>query len=47
MNPIRSLAPDLVANDFTTCWVYLAGPLHGAGHRQRPNFHWPKGLSGY
>ena len=30
MNPIRSLAPDLVANDFTAYWVYLAGPLIGA-----------------
>lgn len=31
MNPIRSLAPDLVANDYTAFWVYLAGPLLGAG----------------
>jgi len=31
MNPMRSLAPDLVANDFTAYWVYLAGPLLGAG----------------
>ena len=31
MNPIRSLAPDLVANDFSAYWVYLAGPLLGAG----------------
>lgn len=30
MNPIRSLAPDLVANDWTAYWVYLAGPLLGA-----------------
>ena len=30
MNPMRSLAPDLVANDFTAYWVYLAGPLVGA-----------------
>jgi aquaporin Z len=30
MNPIRSLAPDLVANDFTAYWVYLAGPFLGA-----------------
>jgi aquaporin Z len=29
MNPFRSLAPDLVANDFTAYWVYLAGPLLG------------------
>lgn len=30
MNPIRSFAPDLVANDFTSYWVYLAGPMLGA-----------------
>lgn len=30
MNPTRTLAPDLVANDFTDYWVYLAGPLLGA-----------------
>jgi aquaporin Z len=30
MNPTRSLAPDLVAGDFTAYWVYLAGPLLGA-----------------
>lgn len=30
MNPIRSLAPDLVANNFAEYWVYLAGPLLGA-----------------
>ena len=30
MNPMRSFAPDLVANDFTAYWVYLAGPLLGA-----------------
>ena len=30
MNPIRSLAPDLVAHDWTAYWVYLAGPLLGA-----------------
>jgi aquaporin Z len=30
MNPIRSFAPDLVANDYTGYWVYLAGPLAGA-----------------
>ena len=30
MNPMRSLAPDLVSNDFTAYWVYLAGPLLGA-----------------
>jgi aquaporin Z len=30
MNPFRSLAPDLVASNFTAYWVYLAGPLLGA-----------------
>ena len=30
MNPIRSFAPDLVSNDFTSYWVYLAGPMLGA-----------------
>jgi aquaporin Z len=30
MNPVRSLAPDLVSGDWTAYWVYLAGPLLGA-----------------
>jgi aquaporin Z len=30
MNPVRTLAPDLVANDYHAYWVYLAGPLLGA-----------------
>ena len=30
MNPARSLGPDLVASDFSSCWVYIAGPLLGA-----------------
>lgn len=30
MNPVRSFAPDLVANDWTAYWVYLVGPLVGA-----------------
>jgi aquaporin Z len=30
MNPARSLAPDVVGNDYTSYWVYLAGPLVGA-----------------
>ena len=30
MNPVRSLAPDLVRGDFNTAWVYLIGPLAGA-----------------
>lgn len=29
MNPIRSLTPDVVANDYAHYWVYLAGPLLG------------------
>jgi aquaporin Z len=30
MNPIRSLSPDLVAQNYSDYWVYLAGPLLGA-----------------
>ena len=30
MNPVRSLAPDVVRWEFTSAWVYLAGPLVGA-----------------
>jgi len=30
MNPVRSLAPDIVRGDFSTSWVYVAGPLVGA-----------------
>lgn len=30
MNPVRSLAPDLVRGDFGTTWIYVAGPLAGA-----------------
>jgi aquaporin Z len=30
MNPIRSLAPDLVRGDFSTSWIYVLGPLIGA-----------------
>jgi len=30
MNPVRSLAPDLVRWDFSAGWVYLVGPLAGA-----------------
>ena len=30
MNPIRSLTPDVVANNYSHYWVYLAGPLVGA-----------------
>jgi aquaporin Z len=30
MNPIRSLAPDLIRGDFTHTWIYIAGPLLGA-----------------
>jgi aquaporin Z len=30
MNPARSLGPDIVANDYTGWWVYIAGPLAGA-----------------
>jgi aquaporin Z len=30
MNPVRSLAPDLVREDLTTTWIYVLGPLAGA-----------------
>jgi aquaporin Z len=30
MNPARSLGPDIVGNDYTGWWVYLAGPVLGA-----------------
>ena len=30
MNPIRSLAPDLVGWNFAAAWVYVVGPLAGA-----------------
>ncbi|HXD53149.1 MAG TPA: aquaporin [Solirubrobacteraceae bacterium] len=30
MNPVRTLAPDLVGGRLTAWWVYLAGPLVGA-----------------
>jgi aquaporin Z len=30
MNPVRSLAPDLVRGDMGTSWIYVTGPLIGA-----------------
>ncbi|MFZ3321188.1 MAG: aquaporin [Usitatibacter sp.] len=30
MNPVRSLAPDLVRGDLTATWIYVIGPLAGA-----------------
>jgi aquaporin Z len=30
MNPARSLGPDIVGNDYTGWWIYIAGPLIGA-----------------
>jgi aquaporin Z len=30
MNPARTFGPDLVGADFTSYWVYLAGPILGA-----------------
>jgi aquaporin Z len=31
MNPARTFGPDLVGRDFGSFWVYVAGPLIGAG----------------
>jgi aquaporin Z len=30
MNPVRSLAPDLLRGDLGTTWIYVAGPILGA-----------------
>jgi len=30
MNPVRSVAPDLVRGDLHTTWIYLVGPAVGA-----------------
>jgi aquaporin Z len=30
MNPARTFGPDLVGRDFTSYWVYVAGPMTGA-----------------
>jgi aquaporin Z len=30
MNPARTLGPDIVGNDYTGWWVYVAGPMLGA-----------------
>ena len=30
MNPARTLGPDIVGNDYTGWWVYIAGPVVGA-----------------
>lgn len=30
MNPVRSLAPDLIRGDLSTTWIYIVGPLLGA-----------------
>ena len=30
MNPARTLGPDIVANDYTGWWIYIAGPVIGA-----------------
>ena len=30
MNPIRSLAPAILANDFEHIWIYILAPILGA-----------------
>jgi aquaporin Z len=30
MNPVRSLAPDLIRGDLMTTWIYIVGPVLGA-----------------
>ena len=30
MNPVRSLAPDLLRGDFSNSWIYIVGPILGA-----------------
>jgi aquaporin Z len=30
MNPVRSLAPDIVSGDYASAWIYLVGPFAGA-----------------
>lgn len=30
MNPVRSIAPDLLRGDMSTTWIYVVGPLIGA-----------------
>jgi len=30
MNPARTLGPDIVGNDYTGWWIYIAGPVIGA-----------------
>ena len=30
INPVRSLAPDLLRGDLATTWIYIVGPLLGA-----------------
>jgi aquaporin Z len=30
MNPARTLGPDIVGNNYTGWWVYIAGPVIGA-----------------
>ena len=30
MNPARTLGPDIIGNDYTGWWIYIAGPVIGA-----------------
>jgi aquaporin Z len=47
MNPVRSLAPDLVRGNFSTTWIYVVGPIVGAlmesssSGSSRGSLRWP------
>ena len=42
MNPARTFGPDLVGTDFTSYWVYVAGPLARRGTRCRRGLGSPR-----
>ncbi len=42
MNPARTFGPDLVGRDWTSYWVYVAGPLAGAAAGRRVRVRPPR-----